>query len=53
VFESGRYTKTELNWRPFTSAVCASMAGSPGPSLPQKKIEFGIVGDAIPAVWRG
>ena len=33
--------------RNFTSDVRASLAGSPGPHFPQKKIEFGIGGDAI------
>jgi len=37
----------------FTSTVCASLAGNLGPSLPPKKIEFGIGGDAISRCLEG
>ena len=37
--------------RPFTSAVRASLAGSPAPS--PEKIEFGIGGDAISRCLEG
>jgi len=38
------------NWtyrRPFTNAICASLAGSLGASLPPEKVQFWIGGDAI------
>ena len=38
--------KNQTYRRPFTSAICVSLVGNIGPSLPQKKIEFGIGGDA-------
>jgi len=37
----GRGTRNRTYRKPFTSAVCASLAGNPGPSIPPEKIEFG------------
>ena len=53
VFESGEvHEKLDLQ-RPFMSAVCASLAGSPWTFPSRRKIEFWIVSDAFPAVLRG
>ena len=53
MFESGVYTKNRTYRKPFTSTVRASLAVNPGPSLFQKKIEFGIGEDAISRCHEG
>jgi len=48
------YTKNWTYWSPFTSAVCANMAGNPGgPSFPSKKLNLWLAEMQFPAVLRG